>query len=169
MSKSTEILEEIETQLRKPETDKQMLLMQLKDCINVAVLEMDKEDGLTRGALGGVFYCLERLRKHWNQDGKAPSMEALAEIYADVELQRFDFDQDQIKRTQQHYRDANLLAQLHRVELKDGRSCFVLSSIHNQTTLDGRLIARGEMLESSRAPVPTFGEIVDKATNRGGQ
>lgn len=169
MSKSTDLLAEIETQLRQPDTDKKMLLMQLKDCVNVAFLEVEKEDGLTRGALGGVFYCLERLRKYWNQDGQAPSLEALAEIYAEVELQRFDFTQDQLTQTKQHYTDVNLLTQLHRVELSNGDSCFALSSLRNQTTLDGRLIAQGEMLESSRAPVPTFGEIVDKVINRGGQ
>lgn len=169
MSKSTDILAEIETQLRQPDTDKKMLLMQLKDCLNVACLEMDKEDGLTRGALGGIYYCLERLRQYWNQDGQAPSLEALAEIYAEVELQRFDFEADQLARTKQHYSDENLLTQLHRVELRDGRSCFVMSSLRNQTTIDGRLIAQGEMLQSSRAPVPTFGEIVDKVINRGGK
>lgn len=168
MTENTDLLKEIETKLRTPDTDKKMLLMQLKDCLNVAFLEVDKEDGLTRGALGGVFYCMERLRAYWNQDGKAPSLEALAQIYADVELQRFDFDTHQFHETKVHYAKVNILTKIHRVDLLDGRSCYVMSADRNQTAIDGRLIAKGEMLDSARAPVATFGQIADKAINQGG-
>ena len=151
-------LTEIETQLRKKETDRAYLSSQLQ--LLAAIIEHDgeNESGLIRGALGGMYYCLQRLRELWKEEGQteAPTMERLMEIYAEVELSRYALSEQVRDDTAKILSKDCMLYNTHELKLSDERPVWVFAARTNQHTVDGTPIAAGELLEAASTLVPSF-------------
>ena len=155
---NVDTLTEIETQLRKKETDRAYLSAQLQ--LLAAIIEHDgeNESGLIQGALGGAYYCLQRLRELWKEEGQSepPSIEALMERYSMVELSRYAMDEATRDATAEALRKDCMLHHIHEMKLSDGRTVWVFASALDQHTVDGRSIAKGELLEASSTMVASF-------------
>lgn len=155
---NTEMLKEIETKLRQKETDRIYLTSQLQLLAAILAHDGTNESGLVRGALGGMYYCLKRLREIWKEEGvsEPPSAERLQEIYAEVELSRYALTDQARKDTMATLRRDCMMANMHELTLSDGRKVWVFASANDQHTVDGRQIARGELLEASSTMVASF-------------
>lgn len=158
---SSQILREIETTIRKPESDRDYLADHLVVLATVIAHGKDQESGLIRGALGGMQYTLDRLREIWKEP-ELPEPKTLAElkeIYAQVELSRFAKNEREVELTREKYRKEFILVNVHELKLSDDTKYYVFSSHKNQTTADGIKLAEGEVLDACTALVPSFQEI----------
>lgn len=156
---SIEKLTEIETKLRKRDTDLSYLTSQLQLLAAVLAHDNQNESGLVRGALGGMMYCLERLRKLWGAEGESepvPSFEQLQEIYAQVELSRYAHTPEVVEETKARLLQDCMMARVIPLTLSDGTVVNVFASDRDQFTVEGDAIAEGELLEASSAMVPSF-------------
>lgn len=158
-----DILREIETILRRPETDRKFLAGQLVVLASIIALDDENETGLIRGALGGLQYTIDRLREIWRQpDSDIKSLDALKDIFAGVELKRFARTTKEIEATKASLKEANLLFDLRRLEVSNGDTYYVFSSKIDQTTIDGRKILKNEIIDQASAPVPSFPLVYEK-------
>ena len=165
-------LAEVEKKLRKPDNDRAYLAAKLIQLAHVVAHGQDVEDGLVRGALGGMTYAINRLRELWAAKEENPSARTTAEleeIYAQVELSRFDTTVDAARATAQAYLKDSMLVDVSRITLDDGREFFAHVSRRDQTTVDGRKIYRGQPMDSLNALVPSFEQVfweIQKPKNR---
>lgn len=152
-----EILKEIETKLRRPDTDRQYLASQLVVLASLIALDDKDETGLVRGALGGMQYAIDRLREIWrNPYLKPKTLDELKDIYAQVELKRFAKTNDDIESSREAFRKDAMLYNTHRLEIPNGETYYVFSSKVDQTTVDGRKVLQGEILDASCSLIPSF-------------
>jgi len=163
-----ELLQKIETRLRTGENDRDYLANQLMVFAAIIANGKDSEDGLVRASMGGMQYCLNRLRAIW-RDPSLPepkSLPELEEIYASVELQRFARTEKEVEETRAHYRKENILLDVYVLKIEgEDDPVYVFSSRLDQTTIDGHKIFKGEILDSVAAPVPSFQVILREITN----
>ena len=155
---NVDILKLIETTLKTSETDRDYLADQLVLLANVIRSGKDNPTGVTLGALGGLLYAAERLKETWDKLSSTPtkSLHDLKQTYAEVELSRFATTQDEIKRTLQRYLKDCVLVYTTKVEVSPDRCYFVFASLNEQTTVDGRKLSKGEVLDSVDAWSPSF-------------
>ncbi len=156
---NTEKLTEIETKLRRRDTDLAYLTSQLQVLAAILAHDNQNESGLVRGAMGGMVYCLERLRKLWRTEEEpesGPSLEELKEIYAQVELSRYALTPEVVEETKARLLEDCMMARIVPLTLSDGTVVSVFASDRDQYTVDGKSIAQGELLEASSAMVPSF-------------
>lgn len=164
-----DILKQIETKLRKPDTDKNYLSNQLMVFAAIIAHGKDQgaEDGLIRAAMGGMQYCLNRLREIWRNpaEPEPKSLPELEEIFAGVELQRFARTEKELADSRARFQRENLMVNVHELILEDESKVYVFSSRINQTTIDGDKILAGEILDAACAPVPSFQVIYRELVN----
>ena len=151
-------LTEIETRLRQPATDRALLVQELMILAAIIAHDGQNETGLVRGAIGGMQYCLNRLRKIWRlpDEAEPPSFEKLEDIYAEVQLSRYALTDRVVEDTKKKLLADCTMARIHVVTLSDGSKVTVFASDRDQFTVDGIRVEAGEMLEASSAMVPTF-------------
>ena len=151
-------LTEIETRLRQPASDRALLAQELMILSAIIAHDGQNETGLIRGAIGGMQYCLNRLRKIWQEshESEPPSFEKLEDLYAQVQLSRYAFDNQVIDATKKKLLADCTMARIHVITLSDGTEVTVFASDRDQYTVDGIRVEAGEMLEASSAMVPTF-------------
>ena len=155
---AAQTLKEIETILRKPESDRDYLADQLLVLATIVAKGKNQECGLVRGALGGMQYTIDRLREIWKKPDASESkpLDAFKDIYAKVELSRFVKNQDDVKKTLDLYLKDCILVDVHRVVISDGDIFYVFASRKDQVTVDGQKLLKGEILDSHKALTPTF-------------
>ena len=155
---TAQALKEIETTLRRPESDRDYLADQLLVLATVVAKGKDQESGLVRGALGGLQYVMDRLREIWKEpeSPEPKTLEELKQIFAGVELSRFAKSQEDVDKTLEIYRKDCILVDVHRVRLSDGDIYYVFASKKDQTTVDGQKLLKGELLDSHTALTPSF-------------
>ncbi len=162
-------LGELQKQLRSPENDLQHMKQQLFVLSQILFLQGDKEEGLERAALGGMYFAMQRLRELWHQpDQHTKSLEELAEIYAGVELKRFISSREAVQEKANEFKEDYIRVNAHRFEV-NGREFFVLSSPAKQTTREGKQLLPGEVIETADPGVPNFMEIAQYLINNQGK
>lgn len=163
----TNTLGELQKLMRTPEGDLTHLKSQLNLLAQVLFFEGDKEEGLERAALGGLYFCMQRMRELWNTpETRTKTLEELAEVYAKVELQRFTKSQADVKEQAQIFAEDHIRCNAHRFEV-NGEEFFLLSSATNQTTREGKRLFQGEILETADPGVPNFQRIVEHLQKQG--
>ncbi|WJJ54933.1 hypothetical protein [Xanthomonas phage RTH11] len=154
-------LGELQKLMRVGDADREFLIAQLNLLAQLLYYEGEKEDGLVRAAIGGMHFCLNRLREIYREEGKSPkSLEALEEIYAGVELGRFSPSREAVREKAQEMLTDFIRCNAHRFEV-NGQEFFVLSSATNQTTREGKRLFAGEIIETGDPGVPNFQKIVE--------
>lgn len=157
-----EILEKLEKKLRKPENDRDYLADHLVKLAFIVAHGKLTESGMVRGALGGMTYAINRLREIWAEEAETPSTkstEELAEIYAGVQLQRYTTDREEITRTAEGYKRDCMLVDVATVKIDEDTTYYVFVSRQDQTTVDGRKVLKGELLDAKSSPVPSFDRV----------
>ncbi|QVD49199.1 hypothetical protein LUCX_129 [Xanthomonas phage vB_XciM_LucasX] len=158
-----QLLTELEQKMRLGDNDRDYLINQLMILTAVLSHVKDKDTGLGRAALGGIHYCVNRLRILWREpeapEGK--SLEELEEIYAKIELGRFAQSEVELRKAALKYKDGYVLVRAHKIEVQD-RTFYLLSSAKDQTTSEGRRLTTGELLETSDPGVPNFQRVLQE-------
>lgn len=163
-----QLLKAIETKLRQPESDRDYLSHQLMVFSAIIAHGKQAEDGLVRAAMGGMQYCLNRLREIWKEPAapQPKSLTELEEIYAQVELMRFARTPQELEDSKTKFRGEALMVNLTEVKI-DGVEdpIYVFSSRQKQTTKEGCQLLAGEILDAACAPVPSFQTVYRELTN----
>ena len=159
---NAELLKQIETKLRKPESDRDYLAGQLFALAGIIAHSKESESGLVRGALGGITYAIDRLRELWKEpDAPEPkSLEELKQIYADIELSRFARTEKEVSDTRLKYQRENILINVYRFDIEgETDPVFVFASRLDQTTIEGQKILKDEVVDADCAKIPSFQSV----------
>lgn len=171
MSEFTDVstLGELQKLMRSPENDLQNQKQQLYLLAQILFLQGEKETGLERAALGGMFYCMQRMRELWNTaEEPTKTLEELSEIYASVELKRFTESHEEVVAQAAELKRDYIVCNAHRFKV-NGREFFLLSSPTQQTTREGKRLFPGEVIETADPGVPNFMEIARVLLKEGNQ
>lgn len=155
-------------QLRSPENNLQYLKQQMYILAQILFLQGEKEEGLERAAMGGMFFCMERMRELWNTpEEPTKTLQELSDIYAGVELKRFLAGREAVMEKVEELKKDFIRVNPHRFEV-NGQVYYVLSSPVKQTTREGKQLLPGEMLDTADAGVPKFLDIAQYLINNQG-
>lgn len=144
----TAILHDMEAALRNPQNDQDYLINQLRTLAEALYQhgQGSQLNGLCMAALGGIYYCTQRLLDKAPLSVKRqPSY--FADIYATAELSSFaetaERRDENLRRFAAEYTFVGVTPHV----CIDNVTRYAFVSMRNQTTQDGRVYAEGELVD----------------------
>jgi dTMP kinase len=157
-----DVLAHLQSVGRTPQQDNTNIIQEI--AVLSKVLEtQNASGGLTRAAIGGLYYQIDRLAKNHNVQ---MSLMQLAEQYASAELGSFCVYAQDVMAAKVWARGRGLNIASTGIACLDGVTRHMLFSVSNQTDLDGNLFYTNEFIHNPHRYPPPFSMLpLDPAVN----
>ena len=148
---SRQLLREVQTTIRTDDRDalesseEAMVMMRVLEMFVPGYRTGPDHRGWVMAALGGLHFTLEAIR---SKLGIEPTMEKLAESYAQMELESFPTTPEGLAKSVGQYRQHGIIVAKTTVATSDGVEREVMFSPMSQTTYEGKPFVKGELLHA---------------------